>query len=77
MEVTIYTTPMCGFCKTEAKWLDSLGIKYQMKDVQTDAAAAKELDSLLPGHTAVPVTVIDGTIIRGFDRPKLEAALNV
>lgn len=77
MEVTIYTTPTCGFCKTEAQWLDSLGIEYTMKDITKDPSAAQELEAKLPGATGVPVTDINGTIIRGFDRPKLEEALNV
>lgn len=72
--ITIYSTANCAFCKTEKQWLDSLGHEYTSKMVDSDDEAMKELEALDVG-TAVPVTVINNTIVRGFDRPSLLAAL--
>ena len=77
MEVTVYTTPSCGYCKAEISWLEELGIEHTTKDVVKDPSARKELLELVPGATGVPITSVNGTIIRGFDRPKLKEALNV
>jgi hypothetical protein len=41
--------------------------------VTKDAGAVEELQRL--GHMTTPVTVIDGTVIVGFDKAKIEAAL--
>lgn len=74
--VTIYTTPMCAFCKTEKQWLESLGVEYVSKDIENDDAAKEELLSKLGGQfQGVPTTDIGGEMIIGFDRPKLTAAL--
>lgn len=72
--VIIYSTKACAFCKTEKQWLDSLGVKYTSKMVDEDASAMDELTALNVG-SAVPVTVIDGKIIRGFNRPAIQSAL--
>ena len=42
--------------------------------IDSDDEALAELESLNVG-TSVPVTVMNGKVIRGFDRPSLLAAL--
>ena len=72
--VTIYSAVWCGFCHTAKRYLDQLGVKYEDKDVEKDpanAAAAVEKS----GQMGVPVIDVGGTIIVGFDRPRLNAAL--
>jgi len=72
--ITIYSTPTCGFCHMEKDWLTSLGIEFIHKDITTDEEAYKEVMKKV-GQPVTPVTDIDGTIIIGFDRPKLEKRL--
>lgn len=75
-QVTVYSTPWCAFCRTEKQWLDSLGVKYISKDIEEDESAKEELLSKNGGQfQGVPVTDINGTVITGFDRPKLQDAL--
>lgn len=75
-KVTVYSTSWCAFCHTEMQWLDKLGVAYETKDVEADEAAMQELKSKNGGDfKGVPVTDIAGEIILGFDRPKLQAAL--
>lgn len=75
-QVTIYSTNWCAFCATEKQWMDRLGVKYISKNVEEDEDANTELLDKLGGNfQGVPVTDINGEIILGFDRPKLQAAL--
>lgn len=75
-KVTVYSTTWCAFCHTEMQWLEKLGVEYTAKDIEADASANEELLKKLEGNfQGVPVTDIDGEVILGFDRPKLEAAL--
>lgn len=79
--VTIYTTPTCGFCAMAKRFFNEHGVAYTEKDVSRDAAAAQEMIDR-SGQMGVPVTVITGaaekeTLVVGFDRPRLAAALGV
>lgn len=75
-KVIIYSTSWCAFCHTEAQWLDHLGVKYVKKDIEADKEAYEELMKKSEGgYSGVPVTDIAGTMILGFDRPKLLEAL--
>lgn len=74
--VIIYSTSWCAFCHTEAQWLDRLGIPYVKKDIEADKEAYEELMKKSGGnYSGVPVTDIAGTMVLGFDRPKLLDAL--
>lgn len=75
-KVIIYTTPWCAFCHTEMKWLDKIGVSYIKKDVEASDEAMQELKSKNGGNfQGVPVTDINGDIILGFDREKIQEAL--
>ena len=75
--VTVYSTTWCAFCATEKQWLDKLGVKYVSKNIEEDEDAHNELLDKLGGNfTGVPVTDIAGEMILGFDRPRLQAALD-
>lgn len=45
------------------------------KNIRDDPAALAELQKL--GYRATPVTVIDGEVVVGFDRGKLERLLGL
>lgn len=62
--IKIYTTPTCAYCHALMDWLDEMGVEY------TEMDATKEADM-----KTVPVTVIDGKRIVGFDRPAIKRAL--
>lgn len=72
--VTIYSATWCGFCHATKDYLDKLGVKYEDKDVDSNPAFAQEATDK-SGQRGIPVLDIDGTIIVGFDRPKIDAAL--
>lgn len=79
--ITIYSTATCGFCKMLKSYLNDKGVKYEVKMADEDQAIAQELYEK-SGQLGVPFTVIikeDGNeeMILGFDRPRIDAALNL
>ena len=74
MEVTVYTTPTCPYCHQVKGFLSQRGIKFTERDVSVDRAAAVEMIQKT-GQRGVPVTVIDGQVVIGFDRARLEELL--
>jgi glutaredoxin-like YruB-family protein len=68
--VTVYTSNTCPYCISAKDYLNEKGIEFTEKNVQTDKEARKELMSM--GHMGVPVLVIDGEEIVGFDREKID-----
>jgi len=72
--VTVYSADWCAFCHMAKQYFDKLGVKYTDKNVETDVANANE-SIKLSGQMGIPVIDIDGTIIIGFDRSKIDAAL--
>lgn len=50
-------------------------MEFIAKDIRADQQALEELQKL--GFRATPVTVIDGEVVVGFDRGKLERLLGI
>lgn len=72
--VTIYSASWCAFCHAAMEYLDKLGVKYDVKDIEADRATAEEAVEK-SGQMGIPVIDIDGDIIIGFDRPKIDSTL--
>lgn len=72
--ITVYTTPTCSFCHAVKEYFKSKGVHYQEKDLTQDQAATKWVLEHT-GQLAVPVIDLNGTVIVGFDKPKIDAAL--
>jgi len=58
------------------EFLSQKGVDFREIDISRDQAAAEELMSKT-GRMAVPVTVIDGQTIVGFDRMRLEQVIGL
>ncbi len=74
MSVTLYSTPTCGFCHMLKDYLQEQNVAFTEKDITTDEDSLRWVLTTT-GMAAVPVVDIDGTVIVGFDKPKIEAAL--
>jgi glutaredoxin 3 len=72
--VIIFTTPTCGFCNQTKSYFRQKGIKYRDVDVTRDPAAARDMVRR-SGQHGVPVTDIEGRIVVGFNRPKIDRLL--
>ncbi|MCX5725783.1 MAG: glutaredoxin family protein [Candidatus Saganbacteria bacterium] len=74
--VKIYSTPTCPYCKMAKDYLKAKGVKLEEIDISADPARADEIFKR-SGQTGVPVLDIDGEIIVGFDRQKINKALGL
>jgi len=74
--IKIYTTPTCAYCKMAKEYFKSKGLGYEEYNVAADIAKQKEMIEKT-GQFGVPVTDIDGKIVIGFDRAKINELLNI
>lgn len=73
--VKIYTTPSCAYCKMAKEYFKSKGISYEEYDVSKDIPRQKEMIEKT-GQFGVPVIDIDGKIVIGFDKTKINKFLS-
>ncbi len=71
--VIIYTSNTWPHCVTAKQYLSEKGVSYEEKNVQTDSNARKEL--MQKGHMGVPVIIVDGEEVVGFNKARLEELL--
>ncbi|MCK5827672.1 glutaredoxin family protein [Candidatus Bipolaricaulota bacterium] len=74
--VMVYSTPSCSWCTLAKEHLTTSGISFEDIDVSTDMARAQEMVSK-SGQMGVPVIDIDGEIIVGFDRARIDSLLEI
>ena len=74
MNIKIYTTPTCGYCHKAKKFFSDRGVNFTEYDVSRDRTAAQAM-MRETGQMGVPVIVVDGEVIIGFNRPRLEQLL--
>lgn len=74
--VKLYSTPSCVYCKTLKEYFTKNNIEFANIDVSKDE---KELDKMIKdsGQMGVPVVDIDGEIIIGFDKQKIDELLKI
>lgn len=74
--VTVYSTPTCSWCSTLKTHLKQNNIPYTEVDVSKNQQAAEEMVRK-SGQQGVPQTDINGEIIVGFDKTKLNSLLGI
>ena len=75
-EVTVYSAPSCPWCKRAVSYLESAGVEFEEKDVSVDIEAAREMVKV-SGQMGVPVLTIDGNVIVGFDKNRIDQYLGL
>ena len=74
--VTVYSTPTCSWCQVVKEHLQTHGIAFEDVDVSTDMERARAMIEK-SGQYGVPVLDIDGEIIVGFDRGRIDSLLGL
>ena len=74
MAVKLYTTPSCGFCIQIKRYLREKHVPFTEYDVSRDLRRADEMMKK-SGQAGVPVIDINGKVLVGFDKEKLERSL--
>lgn len=75
MSVIVYSTPTCPYCKKVKSYLDENDVDYEDYDVSENQEKQQEMIDK-SDQMGVPVVDIDEEIIVGFDKNKMEQALN-
>lgn len=74
MDVKVYSTPTCPYCKMAKDYLTAKGVQFEDVNVATDNSAAEEMVKI-SGQMGVPVIVVDGQAIVGFDKARLDSLI--
>ncbi|MHC6180402.1 glutaredoxin family protein [Clostridium sp. JNZ X4-2] len=74
-KVDIFTTSTCQYCHSAKEFFTKNNIDFTEHNITTDAHARKEL--MKKGYRSVPVIVIDGEYLVGFNESKVESLLNI
>lgn len=72
--VTVYSTPTCPYCIRVKGYLSQIGIAYANIDVSADKDGLEKMVNI-SGQMGVPVIDIDGQIVVGFDKDKIDKLL--
>jgi glutaredoxin 3 len=75
-EVTIYTSSTCSWCEATKEYLSAREIDFEEVDISEDMRKAMEMVDK-SGQQGVPVVEIDGEIVVGFDRARIDALLEL
>jgi glutaredoxin 3 len=80
MQVIVYSTTTCPYCKMLKDYLKEKSISFTEKLVDLDESAKTEMSALSGGFFGVPFTLVvknDGTkeTVVGFDKGKLDQVL--
>ncbi len=82
MNVIVYSTTTCPYCKMLKGYLEEKNVDYTEKLVDQDDAARDEMTKVSGGFMGVPFTVItkeggDKETVIGFDKNKLNSLLGL
>jgi glutaredoxin 3 len=73
-KVIVYSTESCPWCHKAKDFLKEEGIPYEDINVAEDQKAREDMIEK-SGQMGVPVLDVFGTVIVGFDKEAIEAAL--
>ncbi len=74
--ITVYSTPSCSWCATLKNYLKDHNITFRDVDVSRDMKAAENMVKR-SGQRGVPQTDINGQMIVGFDKTRINQLLDI
>ncbi|MGE4288972.1 MAG: glutaredoxin domain-containing protein [Salinivirgaceae bacterium] len=74
--VVVYSTPSCSWCNTLKNYFKEHHIAFRDIDVSRDQKAAEEMVKR-SGQQGVPQTLINGELIVGFDKARIDKLLQI
>ncbi|KKR52196.1 MAG: Glutaredoxin-like protein, YruB-family [Parcubacteria group bacterium GW2011_GWA1_40_21] len=75
-KVQIYSTPSCSYCHMAKDFFKKNNVSYDDFDVAVNLEKRKEMVEK-SGQMGVPVILIGGEIIVGFDKAKISSLLGI
>lgn len=77
-QVTMYSTPWCGYCQRLKAQMTREGIGYVEVDIEQDPQAAAFVESVNGGNQTVPTVVLpDGTAVTNPPIGQVKALLGL
>lgn len=73
-QVVLYATDWCPYCEKTRSLLTSKGIPYREMNIETSAEARQQYQRL--AANGVPVLLIAGDLVRGYNPKKMEGLLD-
>lgn len=73
-EIIMYTADTCSYCKAAKEYFEENDIPYVEKNTSQDPESRKFL--MQNRIMGVPAIYIDGELLLGFDRKKIEKKLS-
>jgi glutaredoxin 3 len=74
--IKLYSTPTCAYCKTLKEYLKKNGKAFEDIDISKDEKQLQDMIKI-SGQMGVPVLDIDGEVVAGFDKAKIDKILNI
>jgi len=74
--VVVYSRATCSYCAAVKRYLKDHRVAFREIDVSHNAQAAAQIKSKV-GKEVVPVIDVNGRLIVGFDKRRLNAALGI
>ena len=71
LDITMYSTAWCGYCRKARRWFNDNGYPFVEKDIEKSAQAQSEYRQVSGGYGGVPLIVVNGKTFRGFDQGAL------
>ncbi len=75
-KVRVFSSPTCTYCYTLKEFLKGHNINFEEIDVSKDATARDEIIKK-SGKLEAPIVEINGEIVVGFDKEKINSLLNI
>ena len=72
--IIVYSADWCAFCHAAKDYFDKIGVTYEDRNVEKDPKFMEE-SVQKSGQMGIPVIDIDGEIIVGFDKQRIDAKL--
>ena len=69
--VILYMTDWCGWCRKTRALLKEIEADFEEVDIEKSDAGRREYEEKAGGRGGVPLLDIGGTIVRGYDEPRI------
>ena len=73
IQVIMYMTDWCGYCRKAREYLHSLGVNLIEYDIEKDEGRREEMRRL--GGKGVPFIDVEGILIRGYSPERIKEAI--
>ncbi|MFT9850452.1 glutaredoxin family protein [Aneurinibacillus sp. REN35] len=73
MSIIVYSAPGCSTCELVKNYLTDKGYTFEVRDLLSNQEYQKEVEAF--GIMGIPVTVVNGKAVKGFDPAELNQLL--